>query len=57
MLLLRIVQNSVTTGEIARFERYLLLSQFFQMSSATDASEIAFMLESVKHVKHVQGYS
>ena len=31
-------ENIVAKGEIARFEQYLLLSQYFQKSSAADAS-------------------
>ena len=36
------VENFVTKGEIARFEKLLLLSQCFQTSSATEVSESVY---------------
>ena len=37
------VENIVEKGDIAHFEQFLLLSQYFQKSSAVDASESFFM--------------
>ena len=41
------IENIVAKGEIARFEKFLLLSQCFQKSSAADASESVYMRERI----------
>ena len=46
--LLNRVENIGSKGEIARFEKFLLSSQSFQKSSATEASESVYMRERVK---------
>ena len=46
--LLNKVENIVTKGDIAHFEQFLLLSQYFQKSSAAEASESICMLKTVK---------
>ena len=46
--LLNRVENIVAKGDIAYFEQCFLLQQFFQKSSAAEASEIIYMLERVK---------
>ena len=45
--LLNRVENSVTKGEIARFEQFIILSQCFQESAAAEASESVCMSERV----------
>ena len=47
-ILLEKVKNIVAKGEIARFEQFLLLANFFQRSSAAEASESVFMRGRVK---------
>ena len=39
-------------GEITRFEQFLLLSQCFQKTSASDASESVYMRERVNPFPH-----
>ena len=46
--LLKRVENNVSKGEIACFEQSLLLSQSFQKSSTSEASESVYMRERVK---------
>ena len=46
------VENTVTKGEIARFEQFLLLSQCFQKSSAEEASESVCMWKRDKSELH-----
>ena len=41
------IENMMTKGEIARFEQFLLLSQFFQKSSAIDSSKSVDMRKRV----------
>ena len=48
------LKNFVAKGEIACFEQLLLLSQYFQKSSAVEASESVYILESVKTQHKVQ---
>ena len=43
-------ENIVTKGEIARFEKFLLLPECFQRSSAAEASENVYMRERVKEL-------
>ena len=47
-ILLVKVENSLTKGEIARYEQFLLLSECFQKASASEVSENVFMWEKVK---------
>ena len=41
------VENIVASGEIARFEQFFLLQQYFQKSSAAEASESICMWERI----------
>ena len=45
--LLKQVENSVAKGEIARFEQFLLLPHYFQISSDLEASERVYLGERV----------
>ena len=44
--------NSVSKGEIARFEQFLILSLCFKKSSAAEASESVHIRERVKDLFH-----
>ena len=46
--LLKQVENIVAKGKIAHNEQFILLSQYFQKSSAVEASESICMWERVK---------
>ena len=48
VLSLDLVENIVAKGEIVHNEQFLLLSQWFQKSSAVEASEGVYMCERVK---------
>ena len=43
------VENIVAKGDIAPYEQFLLLSQSFQKSSVTEASEITGICKSVHY--------
>ena len=48
------VENIVAKGEVAHDEQFLLLPQYFQKSSAAEASENICMRERVQHYSNVK---
>ena len=50
--LMFIIKNIVVNGETTRFEKFLILSQLFQQSSASKASKSVCMWESVTTIHH-----
>ena len=45
------VENIVANGEIACFEQFLLLQQYFQKSSAAETTESVYMWEMVNKMR------